>query len=161
MKIPQNARKCPHCHHFQGRWSMLMFHPGFAVLIASVPIVVMLIVVSTVFDTGENFESYKDQIVVTDSRIVFGDTKSARTVAVIGTIKNTSNIPWKDIYFHVDFFDAAGKRADVGEHEDYEYSLPAGEASSFKVSFRREFSETNYVKLVVRVVGAKDARARF
>jgi hypothetical protein len=161
MEIPQAARKCPHCHHFQSRWSMFMFHPGFTVLFASLPIVAMLIGFSAIFSTGENFESYKDQIVVTDSQIAFGDTKSGATVAVIGTIKNTSKIPWKDIYFHVDFFDAAGKRADVGEHEDYEYSLPASDTSSYKVSFRREFSETNYMKAVVRVGGAKDARARF
>jgi hypothetical protein len=161
MEISQAARKCPHCHHFQNRWSMLIFHPVFAVLFAMLPLTAMLIVASTFLDTGENFETYKDQIVVADSQIAFGDTKSGATVAVIGTIKNTSKVPWKDIYFHVDFFDAAGKRADVGWHEDYEYSLPAGEKSSFKVSFRREFSETNYVKAVVRVVGAKDARARF
>jgi hypothetical protein len=63
--------------------------------------------------------------------------------------------------FHVDFLDASGKRFDVGEKEDYNYRLPASETSSFKVSFRREFPETNYVKPVVNVVAAKDTRARW
>ena len=161
MEIPQQARKCPHCHHFQNRWSMVMFHPGFAVVFGSLPIAVMLIVFVTIFDTGENYETYKDQIVITDSQIVFGDMKSGATVAVIGTIKNASQVSWKEIQFDVNFLDAAGKRADVGEREDYGFRVPAGETSSFKVSFRREFPETNYVKAVVRVVGAKDARARW
>ncbi len=161
LEIPQQAKKCPHCHHFQNRWSMVMFHPGFAVLLFSLPMVATLIVFSTIFDTGENYETYKDQIHITDSQIALGDTKSGATVAVIGTITNASRVSWKEIQFHVDFLDAAGKRVDVGEREDYSFRLPAGETSSFKVSFRREFPETNYVKHVVRVVSAKDVRARW
>jgi hypothetical protein len=161
MDIPEQARKCPYCHHFQNRWSMIMFHPAIAVLFASLPLAIMLIVVSSVFDTGENYEAYKDQIVITDSQIAFGDTKTSATVAVIGSIKNISQVPWKEIQFHVDFLNATGQRADVGEREDYTFRLPAGETSSFKVSFRREFPETNYVKPIVRIVGAKDARSRW
>jgi hypothetical protein len=161
MEIPKEARKCPFCHHFQNRVSMVMFHPAFMALFACIPLGAMLVVFATIFDTGDNFETYKDQIVITDSQIALGDTKSGATVAVIGTIKNTSRVSWKEIQFHVDFLDAAGKRVDVGEREDYSFRLPAGETSSFKVSFRREFPETNYVKHSVRVVAAKDVRARW
>src|SRR5438105_77923 len=161
MEIPQQARKCPHCHHFQSRWSMVMFHPAFAVCFACLPLAVMMILFANMFDTGEKYETYKDQIVITDSQIAFGDTKSGATVAVVGTIKNSSRVSWKEIQFHVEFLDAAGKRADVGAREDYSFRLPAGETSSFKVSFRREFTETNYVKALVRIVGAKDVRARW
>ena len=161
LEMPEQARKCPHCHHFQNRWTMMMFHPGFAVLFFSLPLVVMMIVFSTFLDPGENYATYKDQIVVSDCQIALGDTKSAATVAVIGTIQNTSKVSWKDIKFHVDFFDAAGKRADVGQREEYSYGLAAGETSSFKVSFSREFPATNYVKPVVRIVGATDMKSRF
>src|SRR3989442_13676249 len=136
MEIPQQARKCPHCHHFQNRWSMVMFHPAFAVCFACLPIAAMLIAFAIIFDKGENYEAYKDQIVISDSQIAFGDTKSGATVAVIGTIKNTSQVSWMEIQFHVDFLDAAGKRTDVGERKDNYFRLPAGETSSFKVSFR-------------------------
>jgi len=104
MEIPQQARKCPHCHHFQNRWSMVMFHPAFMALFACIPLAAMLVVFATIFDTGDNFETYKDQIVITDSQIALGDTKSGATVAVIGTIKNTSRVSWKEIQFHVDFW---------------------------------------------------------
>lgn len=160
-EISQQARKCPHCHHFQNRWSMIMFHPVFAVGFACLPLAAMLFVFASIFDAGEKYETYKDQIQITDSHIFFGDTKSGATVAVIGTFTNASRISWREIQFHVDFLDAAGKRADVGEREDYSFRLPAGEASSFKISFRREFPETNYVTPTVRIVGAKDARARW
>jgi hypothetical protein len=161
MEIPQQARKCPHCLYLQNRLSMLMFHPGIMVLLFSLPLVAVMIVFYNLFDKGENYEIYKDQILISDSRVAFGDTKSGATVVVIGTIKNTSQVSWKEIQFHVDFFDAAGRLADVGEKDDYSFSLPASETSSFKVSFRREFPETNYVKPVVHIVGAKDVRASF
>jgi hypothetical protein len=161
--MPEQVRKCPHCHHSQNRWTMVMFHPGFAVFLFSLPLVAMTIVFSTFFDPGENYVTYKDQIVISDCQIALdlGNTKSAATVAVIGTIRNTSKVYWKDIKFHVDFFDAAGKRADVGQREEYSYGLAAGETSSFKVSFTREFPETNYVKPVVRIVGATGMRSRW
>jgi len=140
---------------------MVMYHPAFMGLFACIPLGAMLFVFATIFDTGENYEGYKNQIVITDSQITYGDTKSGATIAVMGTIKNTSPVSWKEIQFHTDFFDAQGKRTDVGEREDYSFRLPANATSSFKVSFRREFPETNYVKHDVRVVSAKDARARW
>jgi len=140
---------------------MVIFHPAFWVCFACLPMAAMLFAFASVFDTGENYETYKDQIHITQSQIVFGNTKSAATVAVIGTITNASRVSWKEIQFHVDFQNGAGKRVDVGERKDYGFQLPAAETSSFKVSFTREFPETNYATAVVRVVAAKDTRARW
>ena len=121
----------------------------------------MLIAFTMIFDRGEEFETYKNQIAITVAQLAFGETKSARTVDVIGTIKNTSPIPWKEIQFHVDFLDARGKRIDVGHKEQYNFYLPANGTSTFKVSFPTEFPETNYAKPLVSVSTAKDARARW
>ena len=161
MDIPALARKCPHCQHFQNRLSMVMFHPAFGVLFATIPLVAFLVFFATVFDSGEDFQTYQSQIQVTDSELAFGDTKSGGTIAVMGTVTNTSPVPWKEIQFHVDFFDAEGRRTDVGQKEEYSFYLPAKASTSFKVSFRREFPETNYTKHAVRVLTAKDARARW
>ena len=160
MKIPEKARKCPHCHHFQDRLSLVLYHPGFGITLATLPVIVMMIFVSRMFDTGKDFELYKDQIVITDSQMAFGRSGTNTTVAVLGTIKNNSPVPWRDIQFHVDIFDAQGKRVDVAEQQRYGERLSTNSSSSFKISFRREFPETNYVKHAIRVVGARDARAR-
>jgi hypothetical protein len=161
MEIPKESRKCPYCQHLQNRWVMFLFHPGFMGLFVMIPFAVMLVVITSMMDKGQDFEAYRDQIVVTTNQVIFGERKSGVTVDVIGTIQNTSPVPWKDVYFHADSFDSAGKRTDVGAVENYEYYLPANETASFKLSFAREFPETNYVKAVVRVVSAKDARTRW
>jgi hypothetical protein len=159
MEIPEKARKCPHCHSFQDRLSQVLYHPG--VMLAALPVFIMVIFFARMFDKGRDFELYKDQVIVTESQLALGDTKSGATIAVLGTIKNNSPVPWEDIQFHVEFFDAQGRRVDVGDELEYSFRLSAHETSSFKVSFRREFPETNYVKHVVRVAGAKDAGLRW
>ncbi len=51
MEIPKLARKCPHCHHFQNRSSMVMYHSGFAVLFACLAMATLLFVYALIFDT--------------------------------------------------------------------------------------------------------------
>jgi len=161
MEIPQEARKCPYCQHFQTRSALLFYHPASGVLLAALPMVVFLIVIARLFDQGEDYQEYKDQILITESQIAFGEFKSGETVGVIGTITNNSAVPWKEILFNVEFTDAAGKRVDVGQKEEYQFHLPPHDSLAFKVSFRREYPVTNYVKHRVRVATAKDARARW
>jgi hypothetical protein len=161
LDIPTEARKCPHCHHFQNRWALVLYHPALAATFAILPMIIMLTIVVQMFDQGEPYQWQPGQIEITGSEVVFGDSSSNATVAVLGTITNTSAGAWREIHFHVDFSDATGRRVDVGQREQYSLVLPGHAALSFKVSFRREFPETNYVQHQIRVVSAKDARVRW
>ena len=52
--------------------------------------------------------------------------KSGAKVAVIGTIRNKSSVPWQEIRFHAEFLDTQGRCKDVGEREDsrfYDYGV--------------------------------------
>ena len=161
MEIPRGARKCPHCQHFQTRSALFFYHPAFAVLIAILPLLVFALAMERLFDQGEEYQDYKDQIAITESQIAFGEFKSGDTVGVIGVVTNNSVVPWKDVLFHVEFIDATGKRVDVGQKEEYDFQLPPHDSLSFKISFRREYPASNYVNHTVRVASAKDARARW
>lgn len=52
-------------------------------LLACLPIAAMLIAFDNFFDKGENYEGFKDQISITDSKIAFGEMKSGPSVAVM------------------------------------------------------------------------------
>ncbi|MCI0745579.1 MAG: hypothetical protein L0Y58_09260 [Verrucomicrobia subdivision 3 bacterium] len=125
------------------------------------PVFALWIAFAQLFDRGEDYELYKDQIIITESQAAFGETKSGGTAGVVGMIKNNSPVPWEDIRFHVEFFDTAGRRVDVAQKEQYQFYLPPHGALSFKVSFGREYPQTNYVKHSIQVATAKDARARW
>jgi hypothetical protein len=160
MEIPKAARKCPYCLHLQS--SRAMWAPPLLVgILACLPLVATAVFVDRIFNRGEDYEEFKDQIVITASHAAFGDTKNGPTVGVVGMIKNNSSVPWKDIRFHVEFFDANGIGADVAQKEQYGFYLPPRESLAFKVSFTREFRQTSYVKHNVRVAAAKDARAKW
>jgi hypothetical protein len=166
MAIPVQAKKCPHCHHYQYRLSAIMFHPVFGALVVGVPMLVLLGPLQSffwkdLFGNGEDYQRYSSQIQITDSKMAFGETKTGATVTVIGTLRNSSPIPWKDIRYQVDFQDANGRRVDTGQQEPYGYFLPATNSLSFKVSFRREFPESNYVHHTIQIVSAKDGRTRW
>jgi len=140
---------------------MLFFHPATAALSVSLPVIVALIAFGNIFERGEDFAAYQGQIIVTNTRVDFGETKNGSTVAVLGEIQNTSPIPWHDINFHARFTDASGRLIDVTSEDKYSFHLPANGTSSFKLTFRREFPETNYAGHAVRILSAKDARSRW
>jgi hypothetical protein len=159
-EIPEVARKCPHCQHFQSR-AALLFHPATAAFIVIIPMAISLIIFATMFDPGEEFAPYSNQIAVTNTHIAFGETKSGATIAVLGEIRNDSPVPWNDINLHAHFKDPSGRTIDVATEDKYSFHLPAHSTSQFKLSFRREFPETNYAQHTVRVLFAKDSRSRW
>src|SRR5687768_18087532 len=162
MDIPAKAKKCPHCQHFQSRAAMFFYSPAFPIAIALIVFVTLLATVeAALFDRGEEFQNFAGQVKVTDSKIVFGDRKEGPVVAVLGTMKNDSEIPWNEVRFQVDFKDAEGKVIDTAQKHEYSFYIPAKESLAVKLSFRREFPETNYATHSVRVVSAKDARSRW
>ena len=161
MSIPEHAKRCPYCHHFQNTITMLLYHPGFAVIFAILPMVLMLLIFGRLFERGEDYEKYANQITITDTRMVFGEDHDGGTVDVLGTLQNRSPVPWKEILFQVDFRNAEGLLSDTLQREGAYYYLPASNPLSFKVFLRRHFPATNYVNHVVRVVTAKDGRARW
>jgi hypothetical protein len=160
-EISAKAIKCPHCQHFQRRTVMLMHHPAVAVALATAPLLFMLFFIGSMLDPGKPYESFRDQIEVVESHMSFGETKAGDTVAVIGTVQNKSPVPWENVVFQVEFVDAAGSRIDAGQKLEYSMRLPAKESLGFKVSLKREFPKEQYAKHSVRIVAAKDARARF
>lgn len=161
LPILEKARKCPHCQHYLSRTALLFHNPAFMALYATIPMLALMIVFSTIFDPGENYEQYQDQIQVSNSRIEFGQVQSGPTVVVFADIQNKSSVPWKNLEFHLEFSDSTGHLADVGQKEMYSFHVPPGETYPVKLSFRREFPESAYSAVKIRVLTAKDSRARF
>jgi hypothetical protein len=166
MSIPAKARKCPYCHHFQTRLSMVAFHPGFAVFFAVLPVLAVFgfmgYMVQHMFDEGEDFQKHAGQIKVVQSELSFGESENGPTVAVIGKVRNNGDVNWKEALFHVEFRDANGKLIDASQNRNYYGTyVPAHGELGFKVSFRREFPEASYASHTIRVIAAKDGRAPF
>ena len=120
MEINSKAKKCPYCQHWQNKWSMITFHPLFAMI----PGIIIIIVVfgflgkmfQTTFSKGEPFAQYAYSVSITNTEMVFGvsgrEHKSA-TVGILGKIRNDSALSWKDFKMEARFFDKKGKLIDT------------------------------------------------
>jgi len=169
MEIPAGAKKCPYCHHWQHPPATFMSHPLFVMSLFLLFFVVPFFVFSALtaasfrhtFGSGEPFRNYAGQITVAETKPAFGHDQFGPVVVVIGKMKNSSPVEWKDVRFQVDFFNHKGELMDTGQQETYAWRVPEGEEAAFKVSFTRQFPEKEYVSHKVRVISATDGRQRF
>ena len=161
-EIPAKAKKCPQCLHLQWKLNNYVWlWPTLGMTLMMIPLVAAAFAVSAMFDMGESYEPFKDQIVIVESEVAFGETKTTDTVAVLGTVRNNSPIGWKDVLFQVEFWNAEGKRIDTDQKREHPLTVPASEIVPFKISIRREFPKEQCAKHTVRIVNARDARGRW
>jgi len=129
--INANARKCPHCQHFQNKWTLLAYHPAVAITPMGILIVASMLFLAHSFDPGESFDAYRGKIHLLHYDMQFGELKNGPTVTVVGTIQNDSNIVWKENVVEVQFFDKDHKLTDAKQQQNYMGILPTG-ISAFK-----------------------------
>jgi hypothetical protein len=140
---------------------MIAWSPALPVAIVLLPFAFSMYMFANMFNKGEDFTPYRDQITISDSELKFGEKKSSETVAVIGTMSNKSSVPWKDVQIEVRFYDSNGKMIDSEQQKDYPFEVPENGNAAFKVSTLREFPKEQYVKYDVSIISAKDARTRW
>ena len=157
MEIPAQARKCPHCHHWQRGLVAILWHPAFA-LIFLIPLMIAYGIMMSMFDRGKDFQPYRDQVKVTSSEIRFSNDPNSEHVAVVGRLKNSSSLDWKDLILSVEFYDAGGELVDAGQDMKYSYYVAANDEESFRISFYRLFPKESYVSCKVRVVFAREEK---
>jgi hypothetical protein len=164
------ARKCPFCRHWQGRFAAFLHGPLAFVLFIVVLMGVLMVVVSrlqtSVNDAfsgkGQPFCEYADRVTVIESAIRFGQDEHGALVAVVGKIKNESPLDWKEAHLQVCFYDPNGALIDAGQEEKCRSPfLPAGQEVGFSISFPRAYPESQYARQMVRVISAKDGSVRF
>ena len=168
MEINLKAKKCPYCQHWQNKWSMITFHPLFAIIPTMAIFIVLFGFMGTMFHTmfseGKSFSRYVNSISIIETEMVFGvrgNQEKSPIVAVLGTIRNDSGVSWEDITLEACFFDKDGKLIDAIQEKKYSFTIPANDESRFKLSFHREFPQEKYDSCKLRVISAKDERQRF
>lgn len=161
QEIDSRAKKCPYCHHWQRPWLAISYSP----VVAALPLAMMLlafgILMHRTFGGGESFDLHRGELQIKGSEMTFGTQSNCchgATVDVLGTLKNTGSVSWKDVNVEVQFFGQDGKLVDGGQQMQYALEVPAAGEAVFKVSMRREFPQETYKEHKIRVLSAKDSR---
>jgi hypothetical protein len=160
--VKLGARKCPHCHQWQGHRA-LAHHPAVQVALMMLPVLAFFFFTRQRFATHESFSGYRDQIAVVQSAMHYQSTddKCGPTISVIGKIKNNSDVPWKDVYLEAQYFDAGGTMIDANGAEQYGLALPPHEEVAFRLRGVADRAERDYATHKVFVRSARDARSIF
>lgn len=162
MEIPAGAKKCPYCQYFQKTFAILWFHPAvWAVILLLVFVGIADYFAGTMFHRGESYAKHVGQVSVLEPKMQFGENQHGPTVIILGKARNDSPLGWKEVVFHVDFFDADGNLVDMTQEKKYSYIIPAGKTQSFKVSFQRQFPAEKYVKYEISIISAQEEGTLF
>lgn len=162
-EMDARARRCPHCRAWQSRW-VILSHPYavalWCALVFAVPWAAHLVLLNAVtgfFDTGRDFAEYQNQLHVVHSDMVFGATDSGPVAAVVGRIRNDSDVTWSSVQIEVQFKDQQGRLVDtVTEIRFFRAILPGAEMP-FKASVVAEQPLERYASWDVIVRSAREA----
>ncbi len=154
--IADGAKKCPYCRSVQN-W---LFHPFVFAAAAVFLYLIFLLMFGTMFhdilEEGESYENYKDALVISESKLTFGERRDGPTVVVVGAIRNQSDVNWEGIHLQVNCYNSENELFDTEQDSDYSLLVPAGATIPFKVSFVREFPEAEYARHEVTAIHAED-----
>lgn len=164
--IKATAKVCPHCRHWQSRWSLLNPYVGMTLF----AVIIILVfgcfgaLVNKFLGPKAEFANYRNEITVLNSSFShrISGSESNLYVTVVGTVTNHSNIAWKDVGVEAQFFDKAGTLIDAITVNSDEYRsvvvLPHGEAA-FKIERAAAHPINDYATNRLTVRWAKDVNA--
>src|SRR5688572_16940349 len=109
------AKVCPHCRHWQKRWSLHNPQVWGGIVVVSYLAVMGIVglVVENIFGAKQDFSPYQKQISVVTSEIAHRTSGTNNYVTIIGVVTNQSELAWKEVNLEARCFDSAGKLIDV------------------------------------------------
>ncbi|MCX6380251.1 MAG: FxLYD domain-containing protein [Armatimonadetes bacterium] len=166
-RIQSAAKKCPFCmtQLVKPKWyknpQNLYFLP-------------MAIVFPYIFFTTSNannrptllFANYAQKVNILSTEMRFENTlryhtdgtkRPARTVTVLGTVRNDSDVTWSQPHYEAQFYDKAGKLIDVQTEGSMHVALAPHQTQAFRIQTTAHSPFANYASVKVIVRTAEDA----
>ena len=116
-----------------------------------------IFVLDNIFSPGRDFEKFKNQVVVINPEMHFGQTTNGSFISTIGQIRNGSPYSWKDIQLEVQYFDKDGRMIDTHTENRYGDVTPPGDVQAFRIRSLADKPEAAYVSEKIFVRAAKDS----
>jgi hypothetical protein len=158
--VRTGARKCPHCRQWLGRKYVWLFR-GWLLLLMLVPVAILALMARS-FRT-DDFGPYRDKLTVGATTMSYSAAKEkcGSILTVVGTIRNDSDLGWRDVYLEARFFNAAGAMIDTLNDKSYDVFVPAHAEAAFRVHGLAARPEGEYASHKVFVRSARSDRSPF
>lgn len=157
-RIHHDAKKCPFCKSPQGknRWAK---NP---VLLATLPGLIFMAIPIYNFQHITSkpnyfFSDYAQKVPVVTSEMRVETENDQRTLVVVGTIRNDTEIPWGHPAIEGQFYDKSGKLIDVVEEFFTSLTLMPHQEQAFRISGGASRPATDYASHKIFLRHADDA----
>jgi hypothetical protein len=109
------------------------------------------------FPGGKSFEDYRDKLQVEAPSISFTKADKRDLVVVVGTIKNQSDVTWRNIYVEARFLNSKGEMVDSQSYDLRDVIVRANTDAAYRITAYavRPASEYNRVALVITSARSK------
>jgi hypothetical protein len=157
-----DAKRCTRCQAWQSSWATFWYGgatQSFGQQIIWVGLMVVLMWAMFrffMFPTGRDFQEYRKDLVFASQSMSFGKERDREFFAVVGTIKNTSDVPWRDLYVEARFLNTKNELIDThSTHLRDVIALPKGEAA-FRLTGNTVRPSSEYWKVTLSITSAKE-----
>ena len=160
--IREGARKFAHCQSWlkgSMSWLSTSWFGNFFFLVLIAPL--MWFSFRPLFHSNAEFSDYRDQIVITESKLHFDESDRAGTqVTILGRIQNNSSVKWEKPSFEVQCFDKDGNLVDTCTAIEREMILAPHTEQAFRIGFTPRPVQANYASHKVFLRDVRDAANR-
>jgi len=157
--MKEGAKKCPHCQQwakwYQNPQTMQVFM-GF--LVIPLMFLFMFLFFRQILPKHE-FVDYPDSLSVTSSSFSYIQTDKGPFITTVGTVKNTSGVPWADLVIEVRYYDVQKRLIDVVSEKHYYIVVLPHSESAFRVRGAASRKSEEYASAVVVIKWANEARS--
>jgi hypothetical protein len=155
------ALKCPKCQSWQSKWTA-WWSPstpqsaGYQIVLAIAIIVVAIFGTRYfMFPGGEDFEQYGQSLQFSSHSLSFSKEKDRDYLAVVGTIKNTSNTVWRDVHVEARFFNDKDELIDTISSKLYDVVVRPRSDAAFRVTGYTARPPSDYKRVSLNITSAR------
>jgi hypothetical protein len=159
--IDVTARACPHCRQWQGVWGIALYGTILAVFVGGFGTMIWARSVRSSLFSSEEFSDHRSDLNIVESIMHYAEGGDCPSISTVGRVRNDGDIPWKDLYLEVRYYDADGKLVDATTDHDYGSFVPAHGEAAFRLSVKADKPKEVYARHEVIVQSARDGRSRF
>jgi hypothetical protein len=160
--IAADAKRCSKCQAWQSKWATFWnggATQSFGQQIVWVTITMVVMFAAwryLLFPRGAEFQGHRQELVFADHKLSFRNEKDREYFAVVGTMRNNSDITWRDIYVEARFIDSKGELIDAYSSSLREVIvLPKSEAA-FRLTSYTSRPSKEYAKVTLTITSAKE-----
>jgi len=165
QEIDARAIRCPFCRTWQKKIGTLIHHPAVIMVVTAIPIFLVYIFLSyftaKMFTTGESFDLHREDLVIKNTELKYGENSCGATVVILGEVHNKGDISWKEIQLEANFFNKEKKLIDTDQNKKYSFVALKKSTSPIKFSIKREFPVEYYNSYEIKVISARDVTSSF